>query len=122
MRTLFFVNGGNDEAVLDYWQFTTFTLRFCFSYEKQHFVRLFTGTAFRFANASLQPCQNPPNSQKAFLTTGIQPLKKSPCGLFFNGGVDASRFELFMDSYINHLYTSSTGKICSLILKLQIPA
>ena len=35
------------EAVLDYWRFTTFILRFCFSYEKQHSVWLFTGTAFR---------------------------------------------------------------------------
>ena len=39
-----FSNGGNDEAVLDYWRFTTFTLRYCFSYEKQHSVKLFTGT------------------------------------------------------------------------------
>ena len=39
-----FNNGGNDEAVLDYWRFTTFTLRYCFSYEKQHSVKLFTGT------------------------------------------------------------------------------
>ena len=31
-------------AFLDYWQFTTFVLRFGFSYEKQHSVKLFTGT------------------------------------------------------------------------------
>ena len=42
-------------VVLDYLQFTTFALRLCFSYEKQHFVRLFTGTSFACAHS----CKNP---------------------------------------------------------------
>ena len=42
-------------VVLDYLQFTTFALRLCFSYEKQHFARLFTGTSFACAHS----CKNP---------------------------------------------------------------
>ena len=71
-RFLFFV------GVLDYLQFTTFTLRLCFSHEKQHFVRLFTETSF----ASAHSCKNPQTTL---------PLRKTwhlvivSCSFAFNG-------------------------------------
>ena len=68
---------GTTRLVLDYWQFTTFVLRFGFSYEKQHSVKLFTGTAFR----SLSFTSALPKSAelaKAILTTINSAIKKEP--------------------------------------------
>ena len=72
----FLLMAGTTRLVLDYWRFTTFTLRFCFSYEKQHSVKLFTGTAFR----SLSFTSALPKSAelaKAILTTINSAIKKS---------------------------------------------
>ena len=45
--------------------------------------------------------------------------KKDPKkGQFVNGGLDAHRFELIVQRYINNLDTQDTTKICYLINKL----
>ena len=50
----------------------------------------------------------------------IKQTKKSPNGLFFNGGNDASMFELFVNRFIKHLLTPSAYRICDLIEKLSL--
>ena len=49
-------------------------------------------------------------------------IKKEPTkeALNVNGGVDAYRFELLVVSYIKHLLTPKTYKICNLIEKLNL--
>ena len=44
--------------------------------------------------------------------------QKSPLGLFFNGGVDAYRFELLVIKYMKNLLDTNTDRICDLIKKL----
>lgn len=45
--------------------------------------------------------------------------KKAPEGAKFkNGGLDAHRFELLVQRYVNNLDTKDTDKICYLINKL----
>ena len=50
-------------VVLDYLQFTTFTLRLCFSHEKQHSIRLFTGTSFAYASLLQKSANHPPSQE-----------------------------------------------------------
>ena len=58
------------------------------------------------------------NSQKAILTAINSAIKKATQGGFFNGGLDAHRFELLVQRYVNNLDTKDTDKICYLINKL----
>ena len=46
--------------------------------------------------------------------------KKSPNGLFFNGGADAYRFELLVNRFTKHLLTPNAYRTCSLIEKLRL--
>ena len=52
-------------AVLDYWRFATLTLRYCFSYEKQHSVKLLTGAWLDLTSFGRRTCQNPLLIEKA---------------------------------------------------------
>ena len=66
---------GTTRLVLDYLQFTTFVLRFGFSYEKQHSVKLLTGTWLDLTSFGRRTCQNPPNSLFTLLATIVTKLK-----------------------------------------------
>ena len=73
-------------------------------------------TLFRLSQASEQ--QNS-TIELAETQAGI---KKEPTNkaLNLNGGADASRFELLVVSYMKHLLTPNTYKICNLIEKLCV--
>jgi len=61
------------------------------------------------------------NSHNSKFIGYVFKLKESHSGLFFNGGVDAARFELFK-KYICDSFTQESAKVCSIIEKLGIVA
>ena len=67
---------------MDYWQFVNFH-SLNFAYAKYPLITVFSQGRRSVHYRSLQPCQNPPNSQKRFSPLSILPLKKESLRTLF---------------------------------------